>query len=169
MRLFAAIELSDGMKEKLVEVQNGMRRALVRGNYTKRENFHVTLAFIGEYPDPEYVIEKLGAVNVTPFSLSLEGIGSFGSLWWAGLSASDELSALARRVRHALADADIPYDRKKFSPHITLIRQPDHDRIPPVEIPNETMRVEGFSLFRSDRGKDGVIYTEIAYFSAQSE
>ena len=162
MRLFAAIEMSDDMTDALLSVQEGMRRAKVRGNFTKRENFHITLAFIGEYKDAERVMAALDTVAQDPFDISLEGVGSFGSLWWAGLSSTEALRALSRRVRRALAEADIPFDRKKFSPHITLIRQPDREEIPPVAVPPASMRVASFSLFRSDRGKSGVVYTEIA-------
>ena len=165
MRLFCAIDLSDTMKEALTGILRDMKKNGVKGNYTKRENFHITLAFIGEYPDPDSVIDTLEAVRFAPFDLSLEGVGSFGSLWWAGLSRSEELAKLAKSVRHVLADAEIPFDRKKFSPHITLIRQPNREIIPPVEIPKKKMTVQAFSLFRSDRGKDGVIYTEIASFN----
>ena len=162
MRLFAAIEMSDDMTEALLSVQDGMRRAKVRGNYTKRENFHITLAFIGEYGDPDCVMDALETVSSEPFDISLDGLGSFGSLWWAGLTPKDALTTLSRRVRRALAQAGIPFDRKKFSPHITLIRQPDREEIPPVAVPPASMRVASFSLFRSDRGKSGVVYTEIA-------
>ena len=57
MRLFIAITLSDAMKDALIDVQNTMYEHGVRGNYTKEENLHLTLAFIGEYPDPEAVLD----------------------------------------------------------------------------------------------------------------
>ena len=121
----------------------------------------LTLAFIGEYASPDDVMDALETVASEPFDISLEGIGSFGAVWWAGLSESEALKTLARRVRHALAEAGIPFDKKRFSPHITLIRQPNSVVIPEVAPPRGRMRVERFSLFRSDRGKSGVVYTEI--------
>ena len=162
MRLFVAIDLSEEIKDALVSVQDGMREKRIKGNYSKRENFHITLAFIGEYGNVDKVTDALGTVSSEPFEISLDGLGSFGSVWWAGLSDSDALKALSRRVRRALSEAGIPFDRKKFSPHITLIRQPSADAIPGVESPHGSMQVCRFSLFRSDRGKSGVVYTEIA-------
>ena len=53
MRLFLAILLSDEMKDALIHTQNRWYDAGVRGNYTAEENLHLTLAFIGEYPDAE--------------------------------------------------------------------------------------------------------------------
>ena len=123
MRLFIAVVLSDEMKDVLISIQNRMYDKGIRGNYTTEENMHLTLAFIGDYPDPEPVLEVLSAVDFTPFALSLEGIGCFGDLWWAGVKDSAPLEAVTRRIRRALAENDIPFDRKKFSPHITLLRK----------------------------------------------
>ena len=166
MRLFIAIQLNNEMKGALTGLQGRMQRLGVRGNFTRRENLHLTLAFIGEYSDPDDVIDVLETVRFDPFSICLEGIGSFGSLWWAGLSGSDELKALTKRLRRALAEAGIPFDRKKFSPHITLVRKPicREGSIPEDvlrELPEAEMTVDHISLMRSDRGKHGMIYTEL--------
>ncbi len=159
MRLFIAINFNEEMKNALLSIQEQLRQSNVRGSYTKPENLHLTLAFIGEYSDPDYVLETLAPVHFRPFELRPDKLGSFGRLWWAGLSASDELQRTASQIRHYLADADIPFDRKKFSAHITLIREPDKPVIPETAIPDTVMTVGGFSLMRSDRGKHGMIYT----------
>ena len=82
MRLFIAIPLSDGIRDGLSEVQSYMRKNGVRGNYTKLENLHLTLAFIGEYSDPIFAYEVMRSVPFTPFSMRIEGFGSFGDLYW---------------------------------------------------------------------------------------
>lgn len=166
MRLFVAINLSDEMKDALINAQNEMYDMGIRGNYTKEENLHLTLAFIGEYPDAEPVMDALSAVSFTPFDISLDGIGSFGSLWWAGMKDSPALTAVVRRVRRALAENDIPFDRKRFSPHITLIRKPSGE-MPGTEIEPVSMTVTTISLMRSDRGRNGMIYTELATIDAE--
>ena len=108
------------------------------------------------------VLEGMDAVDFDPFPLALEGFGRFGDLWWAGLAKSEPLNALVRRLRRALAENDIPFDRKRFSPHITLVRKGVFDGKPPaVEVPRVEMTVDRFSLMRSDRGKRGMIYTEL--------
>ena len=160
MRLFLAINLSAPMKDALIAAQNVMYDHGVRGNYTREENLHLTLAFIGDYPDPQPVLDALEEVDFSPFPLTLEGFGHFGSLWWAGLRASAPLMATARRVRRALASHGIPFDRKKFSPHITLLRRAE-GAPPPFSVPQVSMTVDTISLMRSDRGKSGMIYTEL--------
>lgn len=173
MRLFIAIKLSDAMKDALIHVQNEMYDRGIRGNYTREENLHLTLAFIGEYPDPQPVMDALEAVSFAPFDLELQGMGCFGDLWWAGMKDSAPLNAVVRRLHKALSDAGIPFDRKRFCPHITLVRKADR-RMPGIAIPTALMTVSGLSLMRSDRGnakapsgRSGMIYTEIGTKEAQ--
>lgn len=167
MRLFIAINLSEAMKDALIEAQNEMYDHGVRGSYTREENLHLTLAFIGEYPDPRRVADALEAVSFAPFELELQGMGCFGDLWWAGMVDSAPLAAVVRRIRRALGDGGIPFDRKRFSPHITLIRRAD-GRMPGIAIQNAAMTVGGISLMRSERGRNGMIYTEIMRLTPRS-
>ena len=171
MRLFIAIQLSPEMKAALTETQDAFRRQGVRGNYTPAENLHMTLAFIGEYPDPDRVLEVMdetlggeGNACSEELRLKLSGIGAFGDLWWAGTAEHAELKALVQRFRRALAEADIPYDRKKFSPHVTLVRRAVFGRgfaASEIRVPKAEMTVERVSLMLSTRGKRGMIYTEL--------
>ena len=164
MRLFIAVQLNGSMRDALVSVQSSLRKGGVRGNYTKVENLHLTLAFIGEYPDPETVLDAMRTVEFTPFPLRLDGFGQFGDLYWCGLGGSDALTLCAKRLRRALAENGIPFDRKQFSPHITLIRRavPDKERgFPGVAVPDAGMEADAVSLMRSDRGRNGMIYTEL--------
>ena len=165
MRLFVAIELSDAVKDALIEAQNRMYDRGVRGSYTQEENLHLTLAFIGEYAEAEPIVDARSAVSFSAFVLALDGFGCFGDLWWAGLRASPALDALARRVRYALAEQGIPFDRKRFSPHITLLRKAK-GAVPPLRTQSAEMTVDAFTLMRSDRGENGMIYTPLARFPA---
>lgn len=168
MRLFLAIALSEAMKNALLDVQDEIYDGGVRGNFTNEENMHLTLAFIGDYPDAQPVLDALSAVSFTPFEIQLDGLGCFGELWWAGLKSSAPLEALARRLRRALAERQIPFDNKRFSPHITLIRRAS-GRPPCLAIRPESMRVERVSLMRSERGKNGMIYTELGAIEAEQD
>lgn len=193
MRLFIAINLNDEIKDALMDVQDTMRNYGVRGKDTPPGNMHLTLAFIGEYDDPERVKEIVESIEIRPFTMTLSGIGAFRDLWWVGTQNSAALMAISRRLRRALADAGIPFDKKKFSPHITIIRRASGalskeaaDEIAGFcglspaggsatcasgaasELSGATgaagaasMTVDHISLMRSDRGKYGMIYTEL--------
>lgn len=78
------------------------------------------------------------------------------------------MRSYVKRVKAALDDNDIPFDQKKFMPHVTLVRKASRTReipLPGVDEP-ETMRVNGISLMKSERGRHGMIYTEIGYVVA---
>jgi len=166
MRLFIALLFSDEIKEELEAIQHTCRRHGVEGNYTAKNNLHLTLAFIGEYPDPEPVKRAIASVKFNPFTVKLEKTGSFRNLWWTGLSKSSDLKNAVKRLRRALETAGIPFDAKQFSPHVTLIRQA---KSPENAIPEELLEYAGknemtvsrFSLMRSDRKPSGIVYTEI--------
>lgn len=166
MRLFIAIKLNRKMKDHLISMQENLYAQGFRGNMTKPENMHLTLAFIGDFDDPDQVIEIIDGIRFEPFSLKIEGTGAFGDLWWAGLEKNEALSALVKKLRHRLAEAGIPFDRKKFKPHITLIRRarqvskPSPRHSAAGKKPPE-MTVDHISLMRSDRGKSGMVYTEL--------
>ena len=163
MRLFIAICLSDEMRAALRDIQAQMRSQRVSGNYTPPENMHLTLAFIGEYPDADRVLEAIAAVPFRPFELRLKGIGAFGDLWWVGLEESDPLKSYVRALRHGLAEAGIPFDRKRFSPHITFVRRAETVKRVAIDVkPMGSMVADHASLMRSDRGKNGMIYTELS-------
>ncbi len=165
MRLFVAIQLSREMKTALIDAQNAMFDRGLRGNFSPEENLHLTLAFIGDYPEAQPVLDALSAVHFAPFDLKLGGIGCFGDLWWAGLEESAPLAAVAGRVRRALAENDIPFDRKRFSPHVTLVRRASKPAAG-IRIAAAGMTVRAVSLMRSDRGKHGMIYTELGRVEA---
>ena len=165
MRLFLAINLSPEMKTALTKAQRTMYDRGVRGNFTPEENLHLTLAFIGEYPDAETVMDALSRVTFTPFDLQLDGVGRFGDLWWAGLRESAALTAVVRRVRRALAEGGIPFDRKHFKPHVTLLRKASRDAAG-VAIAPVSMTVRAVSLMSSRRGRNGMIYTEVGAIEA---
>ena len=163
MRLFIAVQLSEDMRDEICRVQGDLQRMGVRGNYTPRENLHLTLAFIGDYNDPEQVLDVVNSIPFGPFELRLDGMSCFGDLWWAGLEPSSALQDYVRQLRHALAEACIPFDRKRFSPHITVLRRAsmERSRLPGISIENVGMIAYHASLMRSDRGKRGMIYTEL--------
>ena len=172
MRLFIALQFDDDIIEELEYFRGMLKDEGVTGNFTSRENLHLTLAFIGDYNDPDGVLDVMEAVNFSPIEISLGGVGFFGDIFWAGISENSQLAGYVRRLRHGLADAGIPFDKKKFNPHITLVRKFGYkkgDVIPVWDAPKGTMTAKRISLMRSDRGKNGMIYTEVGYVGEDYE
>ena len=162
MRLFVAITLSDEMKKTVTGTLHSLKKAGVKGSYVPSQNLHLTLAFIGEVKDSSAVKEALQTVKLKPFRLSLSEMGTFGDLLWVGLKGNLGLSAAVKDVRGALDAAGIDYDKKKFVPHITIIRKMNGSW-KSVPTPKGEMMVKKISLMKSEV-KDGKrVYTEIFY------
>ena len=164
MRLFVALPLPDELRRALLEVQRDMRRQGVRANFSREENLHLTLAFLGEVEGEAVraAQEAVLSLEGEAFPLALDRPGSFGGLYWAGLRKSKPLEALAARTRQALDERGLGYDKKPFRAHITLARQvraagPFHIALPPAEAAAEQV-----TLLRSDREDGKLVYTPLA-------
>lgn len=91
MRLFIAIQLTDEMKKALTACMHDLKRQGVEGNYVPVQNLHLTVAFIGEYDNPDLVKKVLEQVPPPQFRLSLSEKGNFGNLLWAGVKGNQKL------------------------------------------------------------------------------
>ena len=163
MRLFIGLQPSPGFREALTVLQTRLRAAGVAGQYLAAENLHLTLAFIGEWP--EDVTGLLPPVE-EPFELTLSQAGLFprAKVLWAGVEPCPALDVLARSVRDRLDAAGIPFDRQDFRAHITLARKPAvPEGLDPacVAVPRASMTVREVCLYRSERTAAGMAYTVI--------
>ena len=161
MRLFTGIRPSDDFRAALAVLQDSLRAAGITGRYLEPSNLHMTLAFIGEWP--EDITQVLPPVE-HPFTITLASPGIFpeAKVLWAGTEASEELNRLAQCVRDCLTEHGIPFDPKEFNPHITLARKPvipDGVDVAGIEIPQASMAVDEVCLYRSERGENGMEYT----------
>lgn len=162
MRLFIALLPGEEFRRALVSLQAELRRRGLSGSYAAPENLHLTLAFLGELPGPEPVLELMDHLRARPVELRLDRIGAFEDTWWAGVREDPALLALARQLRYRLAEAGLPFDRKSFLPHITLARRASWLGPPSLPAPEAVMLADRVSLMRSTPGKQGMLYTELA-------
>ena len=69
MRLFIAVQLDDEIKSAVISAQEKLRQNKVGGHYTDVQKLHLTLAFIGEYGNTDYVLESMDRFPLlNPFS-----------------------------------------------------------------------------------------------------
>ena len=163
MRLFVAVQLSEELKKSITGTLHDLKQKGVKGNYVPAKNLHLTLAFIGETDDPDQVKEALKGISYKPFKLALSEMGNFGNLLWVGMKGNQGLSAAAKSVRDALDAAGIPYDRKAFTPHITIIRKSSGNwkQVPP---PKGQMMVKSISLMKTTFKDGKPVYSEVCSF-----
>jgi 2'-5' RNA ligase len=109
MRLFTALDPSAEVLENLKGLLERLRpTAPLRWN--RAENLHLTLKFIGQWPEPELpaLREALGKVPAPPpFGVTVRGLGFFPHaraprVFWAGVEAAAGLAQLVAQIDQAL-------------------------------------------------------------------
>ena len=169
MRLFIAVEFDSHVHEALGEIAHHVRSHAKSGKFVEKENYHLTLAFLGERDesDIEDLKNILDGIQANPLPLRFERIGTFdpprpGRIYWVGIEPNRNLTNLHKQLVSDLEDAGYELDRKPFRPHVTLARRvhvPDtqRQRISEQFTPFSTI-VKRISLMESQRGEKGPIY-----------
>lgn len=161
MRLFIAVNFTDSFQAALLDVIRQLQEHGATGNFTRRENLHLTLAFIGESNNVAAVQRTLERISIAPFSLQLGEAGQFNDLYWVGLKKSPPLARLAEFLRKDLLAQGFSIDRKPFRPHITIARQVQLDTPIHLSVAPTAMDVERVSLMCSERVNGRLTYTEL--------
>lgn len=163
MRIFIAIRFTEAFKSSILDAQDGLKEYGVRGNYTQPENLHLTLAFIGETERVEEIKAAVDAVKFEPFVIRTGKMGCFNGrsrVVWLGIEGEDKVKAIAQQLRRNLDQRGIDYAKGKFSPHITLVRQPSEMPLD-VEVESESMTVSEISVMNSERINGRLVYTAL--------
>ncbi len=173
MRLFVAINFDEKIKEYLMEKVTELRKYSVSGNFTRRENFHLTLAFIGE-TDKQKEVEAAIDVAVNKsyahvFPVGIGGIGKFmrreGDIYWVGVKKDTMLWEINRNLMAELRGKGFDIDEQEFKPHLTIGRRVivdnfDAEGFGDTENAME-MLVKRISLMKSERINGKLTYTEV--------
>ena len=123
-RLFTALEIPRDAALSLSLLRGGLPGA----RWIDVENYHLTLRFIGDVEGhvADEIANALDRIRRPSFSLTLSGVGAFGSrkphAIWAGVTASPDLNALQAEIERICQRLGLPSDPRKFVPHVTLAR-----------------------------------------------
>ncbi len=174
MRLFVAINFTEDNKACLYQTMQELKKHTIKGNFTHKENLHLTLAFLGETKELENVKVAMDhtvtKLKTKKFSVVLEGLGKFkrkeGDIYWIGVKKNQLLSDLNKTLVSELKKYVYDVDEGEFKPHLTLGRRivvQDGFDISLFEksIPSMIVEVERISLMKSERIEGKLIYTEI--------
>lgn len=174
IRSFVGVGIPEEVADALEDLQEGLPGA----NWTPAENFHITLAFLGEQPSRalEDLDAELAAMRAAPFELRLSGVAVFGPdarLAYAGVGASEPLKRLRDKTHAAARACDIDVDARKFAPHVTLARwRRGEVRQSRLEgwlaarnlFASAPFSVDALTLYRSTLTRDGPIYEPMAVY-----
>ncbi len=172
MRLFVALEIPEDVQDALSDLQGELPNA----RWVDPEGMHLTLRFIGDVAPriAEDVDDVLSGLAARPFSIRIEGVGTFGRpvrALWAGVAPNPALAALAEKVDGALNRLKLDIDRRKFTPHVTLarFREPPGPELEAYlqshgGLALDPFPVTRFTLFSSFRSHGGAEYTPERYY-----
>ncbi len=183
-RLFAAIELSEPVRERVAQVAQTLARAGWRATWVDSQGSHLTLKFYGNVardriPALSQALRR-AASGSEPFMLQVAGAGVFPNprrprVLWLGLDADlDALARLQREVERLSADLGYLPEERDYHPHVTVarIRPEDLGTITEVErhlaeiaeLPPLPCPVERVTLFRSQLRRGGAVYSVVEQF-----
>lgn len=174
MRLFVAVTPPAEIRERLAALCAGVPGA----KWVEPDNMHLTLRFIGEVDGGQAsdIDAGLSAVRGESFLLTLAGIGQFGDgekirSLWLGVQPNPALLRLRDKVEHAIVQAGLPPERRKFKPHITLARfksspGPKLGRFVAEHslLKAGPFQVAHFTLYSSFLGRNGAIHAAEAEY-----
>jgi RNA 2',3'-cyclic 3'-phosphodiesterase len=161
VRLFVAINFSNDIKNTLLRAISELREKSASGNFTRPENLHLTLAFIGEATDAKAIRGAIDRCAAKPFSLTVSGSGHFGDLYWVGIENNPKLKALAESLQNDLRTSGFDIEDRAFKPHITIARQLPAASLVTLNVPRTSMTVTRISLMKSERVNGKLTYTEV--------
>ena len=166
MRAFVALEIPDQFRYEMAGLARQLR-ATVKGRFVDPDNYHVTLAFLGDIDerDVQAAMDAIDAVceECASVPLAYDGLGKFGksrdATLWLGLRPCDELMALAAKMREELVSQGIGFDSKSFKPHITIARRAviPGGSLPALPFPESAIATD-VVLFKSVLSSEGATY-----------
>lgn len=142
-RLFIAVELPEDIKKSINDFQKEMESKNIPFKWTKPDNIHITLKFLGETEDAEVVKIKNYFQGVSfadsSIDISIKGTGVFPMLekpriFWIGIeNGQKELTAVADKLNTDMNLFGFEKESREFKPHITIGRTRGYKSAKPID------------------------------------
>ena len=131
MRLFIAVPFDEKTKSRLVWEMERMKVFAGTGNFTRPNNLHLTVKFLGEVQEKRVEDIKRAledaAEGISAMELYFDSFGSFPSgqdrrLYWRGVSKTPELMELYENVCREVERLGFKREKRGYVPHVTFAR-----------------------------------------------
>ena len=179
MRLFIAVTPPPEVRRAALEAVEAARELGGAIRWTKQENVHLTLKFLGEVPDDTLEVLRDALREAcsahAPFDARLRGLGAFPTprrarVVWAGVDeGAEEMTALAASVESALEPLGFRTEGRPYVPHATLGRarkRPVGIDLPGAGVPDAPVfRVGSAELVKSTLAPGRSIYEVLEAFA----
>ena len=167
MRLFIALPLPEAGRAQVSAYLTRLRKAGAAGNFTRPVNLHMTMAFLGEQPDPARAEAALERLSFRRFPYVLNRLDRFrqrdSELLYLGPDRNERFQALAAALWRELKAEGFQPENRRFTAHLTLCRELRNaeaaSRLPPPEVAAEA---EELILYLSSRVNGVLTYTPLA-------
>jgi 2'-5' RNA ligase len=179
IRLFIALKIPSELKDNLLNVCYELSESSELFRWEKREKIHLTLKFIGEVKEEllRSIVEEITFIeeyysfnfNVTKFGFFYRN--GLPSILWTGLKTDESFHRLVEQLNERLSIFSIPVERRKFEPHLTVLRlkkNPGKKFILKFEeylFDNWNFNSSEISLIKSERLSTGARYTDIKKYN----
>jgi 2'-5' RNA ligase len=126
-RIFFALWPDDRQRDRLRDLISALAK-LVEGQVVYRGNWHVTTAFIGNFPEADIpaLLAQATEIEFEPFRLRFDRVEFWPRPKVASLVAPTvppELQRLVDAQNALLADFGVPVEDRIYRPHITVVRR----------------------------------------------
>ncbi len=132
LRLFIALPLTSELRRRLEVITESLSEKISGVRWSKTENIHLTLKFLGDIEEKKVsaikqVLQKVAARH-GPFELNVGELGVFPGfrkprVIWAGVREEGEsLKLLVQDLEQSLARMGFKREKREYSPHLTLGR-----------------------------------------------
>lgn len=183
MRLFIGIQLHPALKEQLEIVQKEVKNRSNQGSFTRKDNFHLTIYFIGEMDEKQLIVLKeqlsVALAACSPFILETAQLKSFskkkGYIPWVGIKENPFLQDVYDTVRKVLEGQNgMPEEFPVYTPHLTLGRNVRLSKEALSELEERKVaqyrqKVTEITLFQSHQVEGILTYTPLIEFTLENK
>ena len=177
MRLFIGVNINERSK-KFIERKMNILKKDYNNNFkwVKKDNWHLTLKFIGEATaaEKENLIKSLKNIDFDHQKayINFNRIKAFPNLkkakvlYLALAQGREVLKKLHQDLEEELSNYNFESDKRDFIPHLTLARSKDNgleikDKFKAKNFVNIYARIDSISLYKSELKAGGPEYIEL--------
>ncbi|MBW3011146.1 RNA 2',3'-cyclic phosphodiesterase [Candidatus Woesearchaeota archaeon] len=177
MRLFIAVKVPGDVRDEIIRIQKEIDQKGLKLPRHDREEFHLTLKFLGEV-DARYVESlkaKLSEIKFETFKLTLKGLDVFTPkrirVVHISIKPLEQIAGLFEKIHKATNEFPIDHP---FTAHITIARvrflkdqEAFLNKVNQIDVKPIEFDVKAFYLFKSTLTEAGPIYEDMGEFPAK--
>lgn len=181
LRVFVAVDIDSQIRSAGEELIRKLSKVADSARWTRPENIHLTLKFLGEVEDRELhevcKITSEAAAETKRFPLLCRSLGAFpnptnpGTIWMGVDDENGILTKMQKRLETLLCEKlGIPMERRPYQGHLTLgrirskkVANPELSELMETFSDEEfgILKVEEMVVYSSELSRQGPTYTPV--------